>query len=1321
MPWAGAPLGFLSRRRRGGAALLAAAVLASACLAAAPDGADAPRAAHAQAPPAVKIGALMTNDPGQDFDDPDRTRVAQYAVEQFNLQNPGARLALEVTEIERGGEPGSLVGAYANGSGPLFYIGPTTSQGLVNIRGNAASSAVLDSVVLVSPSSEAPQLAIASDNIFRLAIDVGRQGRIMVGEMESAGIESYVAVYRDDAWGRQLESAVGEAANRSGIARADAVPFEPNRTAAYWRGIADGVEAAVSGRDGAGVFFMGYDDSYYDMARAANGSDTLRQNTAWFAVSGTVDASVRIGNATARNFSAAVGLTALDEAVARNGVTAAIDALLSKNATFYEYSTYDSVFVLGRAIAAAGGASANATAVAAAMQLAAAEHEGALGDVALDSRGDLRTPDRFVVRQVNSSGDWEDTGTAVSTPVFDVGALLILDGNPGYTDDLALAAMWAAVDDFNAGREAAGGFYIDLAVQRIRISPGYAPSPDPDALDGLRAAYANGSGPSLYVGPSTSENAARVLPYANANGIVLISPSSTAPSLAVPGDSLFRMAAPDSLRGIVLGDMISDRRSVTDLVVAVRNDSWGRGIDAATADRMGGDTSVTRVAFAEAGQNWTDVAARLDAGIAAASASAASRVGGGQAAVLFIGFDGDFAAVAEQADAFPRLGSVGWYGADGIRIDADSAAGRAAADLARMVDMRIVLDWAEPNDVTRRLGPPAADEPSAYDSVRVMGSAMAAARAAAGGGGPDPPAAADVKAAIPAAARAYSGALGNVTLDANGDLSSPSAYAVHRMGADGEWARARAVDAGGAARVDCSDGAVRCIEIPALHEAEYALITRLTHAAQMIAVDDYNREQAAAAAAGGAQRVHLSLQKVDVPVASPADGLGAAHAGGNGPAAYLGPQTSRAALALKPYIDANGIVLVSAASASQPAGLVQPDGLFRTSLNDRYEADLLVIAADLEGATTIIPVIRNDTYGHSYDDEIGVEGALLGMSVLEPAVVPSGTNNLSAMVGALNDRVEALGPGIDPSEVALIAAAFNTDVHNLAHYAIEYPALLSALWFNPGTLHAPNPIADPETLRLAQSASLSTTSWDLPQTERLERFRDSFRAETGRLPNQFVHASYDSVYLLADAINRSMLADGTYSADDVRASMHWAAERLDGLLGDNFEFDANGDRVSPSSVVIWRSTPGTGAWAEAGRIHLPATCRMSLGYDTIAFGDVRIGEPSGAVTQSLTSGGTEPMDTITIEAGPWAGAADLPAGATEARSAVAGLGGAGPGEWVRLDSAVTMGEPGGTTLPELSSVEFRVNAPAGAAPAGAAGSISQTVAYTVECLDTYAE
>ena len=43
---------------------------------------------------------------------------------------------------------------------------------------------------------------------------------------------------------------------------------------------------------------------------------------------------------------------------------------------------------------------------------------------------------------------------------------------------------------------------------------------------------------------------------------------------------------------------------------------------------------------------------------------------------------------------------------------------------------------------------------------------------------------------MPAAARAYEGALGNVIFDANGDLSSPASYAAYRLGAGGEWVAA---------------------------------------------------------------------------------------------------------------------------------------------------------------------------------------------------------------------------------------------------------------------------------------------------------------------------------------------------------------------------------------------------------------------------------------------------------------------------------------------------------------------------------------------------
>ncbi len=58
--------------------------------------------------------------------------------------------------------------------------------------------------------------------------------------------------------------------------------------------------------------------------------------------------------------------------------------------------------------------------------------------------------------------------------------------------------------------------------------------------------------------------------------------------------------------------------------------------------------------------------------------------------------------------------------------------------------------------------------------------------------------------------------------------------------------------------------------------------------------------------------------------------------------------------------------------------------------------------------------------------------------------------------------------------------------------------------------------------------------------------------------------------------------------------------------------------------------------------------------------------------------------------------------------------GAATGDWTPLDAGMSVGGPGGATLPWLHGVEFRVNAEAGAAQ-GAAGPILQTVTHTATC------
>ena len=1660
-----------------------AAVLAAA--AAASLGLDA---AHAQsAEPTVAIGALMSG-PDQEFDDANRTAVLEYAVDRFNEQSAGFDLALNVTTIERGGEPAALVGAYDGGAGPLFYVGPTTSQGLANIRANATSMDVLGRTVLVSPSSEAPQLAIAGDRIFRLAINVERQGAILAGEMESAGISSLVVVARDDEWGRQLAEFVNASAAERGIDVAATVLFSDSADAAYWEGIARQVEGGATEPD-TGVFFAGYGSSYPNMAAAAAGSAVL-DGTSWFAPSTALVASSPLPAGPVRDFSAAVGLTILEQDVPESGLTRAIDSNLSSAdpLSFYEYSTYDSVFVLGNAIAAAGGPAADAASVAAALpaaalnytgaiggiildksgdlrapdgftvwradrttgelaeggtsetpvtrigalmalgyqdwpddltldglRLAAAdynegeeeslvkliaynitgrnvsnvlraaydggagpsvyvgpslssrlasiagyagengivlfstgseaeslsipgdnifrmavstdrqaaymgrtmadrgmesvvmllrddewglslnrtlsetlasrgvdvaatvrfapdgmanwtsvverastavagndatmlvafvglindldglanaaaldtdaravltgeewfvttstvssvgfpaiqdpataafasdvrnmtaidndvvwnnnlpadlsaadrncgsradavagnylrayfecnvpntwlyefaaydtlfvlgnairsnvqagtpndaaglsaaippaadEHVGILGDIALNANGDLLTPDRFGIWYVRD-GNWTDTGIRKFTPVVDIGVLAAL-GDKDYPDDLTVRAVRQAEHDYNNAESRR--VFVDLAVHNITGR---------DALAVLSGAHGGGVGPFIYIGPTLSSNLARVEGPANAHGVVLFSPGSEAQSLAVAGDSVFRMTISSARQGALIGNVMADA-GVESAVLLVRDDEWGRDLNASIAGALearGADVAAS-VRFAAGGEaDWPSAVDAVSSAItAAASGGDAPTVG-----VAFVGVENDqnsLAAAWQAANGTALTDGVRWFVTpSGIssspRIPDDAA--RAFATAAQMTGIAIdVGDGAARAALDAAVPGLSFYEYAAYDTLHVLGGALELNDAAG-----REHTQASVGMAIPIAAKAYEGVLGDVELDANGDLLSPDRFAVWRV-VDGAWTdtgerrSAPVVEPPGAA--GCGDAGTTCIVLGELYLPEAdALAPRINgevHAAYEIAVRDYNAEMAA-----DGSPLRLRLEQVNLTFASPADGLAAAYGGGGGIVAYLGPTFSSVAAALANFTEDSRTVMVSPTSQStSPPSHLRDDGLFRLSINDRYEADQLAIAAHREGIGTVVPVVIT-AYGTSYEEEVRRESETLGMAVLDTVHIPHPNQNQSGTVAEINSRVAAAAAsGTDPSDIGLLVVSFSQELHDIAHYAVEYPLLRQAKWFEPGHLFPPQPIEDPETLRLAQAAQFYSISWDLPQTPRFERVHRALAAAGGGVePQHYAYSAYDSVYLLADAVSRSMDAGGAYTGAGVAAEMHAAAEALDGLLGGDLRLDANGDRISPNRVAIWRTAPGTGAWTDTGdRAGLDPVCGISLASSELAFGDVAAGVRSGSAMQAVRNVGTLPLDGLTIEASGWAGAGGrevLPAGAT---SIMVG----GGEEWTPLGAPFSA-EPGEGPTEAM----FRLDVPTTLRQADA-GPAAQTVTYTASC------
>ena len=774
--------------------------------------------------PVVDIGAIVILE-SPNFDDSPRLAAMRVAVEEYNRNaEDGGALYLNLRVVQTSLSPGAATATSPNAldavrtasdgeDGIKYYAGPSTSGNSKRVL----EFANMNNLTLISPSSTAPSLALEGDALFRLVPNDNQQGKvladivhnqqgaILAALIDQTGHEHVVMVVRNDTWGQGLN---GSTSGRLDVHDVDITRIIHDEADADWSKTAMDIQTEIlrvreaTPNDPIAVLHIGFPGDFIALA-AQNASYPEIGSVPWFGTDGVAGSGLLVGNDTARQFAEAVNLTATKFDVESNEkfdrLTATLESRGVEVRTTYEYSAYDSVFVLGRAIEAAiaaEGTSYGPLDVRSSVRAAASAYEGALGDIDLNRAGDLRTPNSYATWKVED-GAWNKSATHPSTPVFDIGALLMLDNNPIYTDDRELAAMRVAVDDFNTEHELIGDFYVNLAVQRISISPTDTASPDPDALAGLKTIYAGGDGPSYYVGPSTSGNTGRVLNYSNDNGIVLISHSSTAPALARPGDNLFRMVVPDSLQGIVLGDLIAMDNSVTDLVMAVRDDTWGRGVDEKTSERMGSSTNVSRVMFPESGADWPAVAARLSTSIAAATSSADAK-DDGKAAVLFIGFDGDFIAAAAQAAQYQGLGTVQWFGPDGIGNSATVAANSTATAFARDVNMTTVIYSVAPNDVNRRLDPLAVYGPSAYDSLYVMGNAIKAAYSSPSDAEatPQPPSGTAVRDAIPSVAAAYAGALGNLTLDANGDLSSPTTYAVYRMGTDDMWVQVRVVDAG---------------------------------------------------------------------------------------------------------------------------------------------------------------------------------------------------------------------------------------------------------------------------------------------------------------------------------------------------------------------------------------------------------------------------------------------------------------------------------------------------------------------------------------------
>jgi branched-chain amino acid transport system substrate-binding protein len=246
-----------------------------------------------------------------------------------------------------------------------------------------------------------------------------------------------------------------------------------------------------------------------------------------------------------------------------------------------------------------------------------------------------------------------------------IGALLPLTGTLSSFGESAEASLTLAVDDVNNQLAKSGSSSrVGLVIEDTRTDPNVAREKLMDlASKGIR----------IVIGPSTSAAVAAVKEYADENGILIVSSSSTAPSLAIPNDNVFRFVPDDTHQAEALAKQMWNEG--TRVVIPIwRTDVFGNNLQSLLKEKfekLGGKVvdgigydppvgnfaaSLHRINFVVWEQELRSLTSKVN--------DALSQYGADKVGVYIVAFD-EIVPIMIQANRHQELQSVRWYGSDG--------------------------------------------------------------------------------------------------------------------------------------------------------------------------------------------------------------------------------------------------------------------------------------------------------------------------------------------------------------------------------------------------------------------------------------------------------------------------------------------------------------------------------------------------------------------------------------------------------------------------------------------------------------------------------
>lgn len=366
---------------------------------------------------------------------------------------------------------------------------------------------------------------------------------------------------------------------------------------------------------------------------------------------------------------------------------------------------------------------------------------------------------------------------------FKIGVLVSLTGSWSSLGNNTVAALEIAADQLAADAKTQhGGYRFHLFVRDTQLDPAKALA----AIQDL-----DKRGVQIVIGPQSSAEVAAIKPYADAHNILVISQGSTASSLAIAGDNIFRFC-PNDMREAEAIVALMWQDGVRTIVPLWRNDAGNKGLhDSVKADfeQLGG----TVTAGYQYQTTTTDFSAATSSVTSQISTLLTAGADPDSVAIYLAAFD-EVVSVFHSAANNPVLSSAPWYGSDGVALSAALTGDASAAAFAfsagypnptfGLLDSLQSLWQPVANAIEARTGiTPDAFALSTYDALFVVERALRAVG--------DLKNFASFKTAFFTAANAYSGVTGSTALDPAGDRASADFdfWAVRPVNGTDAWVR----------------------------------------------------------------------------------------------------------------------------------------------------------------------------------------------------------------------------------------------------------------------------------------------------------------------------------------------------------------------------------------------------------------------------------------------------------------------------------------------------------------------------------------------------